>query len=365
MAKHKFTNSELAHAFFHQEEYGIDWGEGSSFSFRGNTLYSYSSVMGILIPEKNIFLFRSGSYSSSTGKHQSYTRRAIPHNIKTYYWPDWSIETNRSYYYGSGSTGFANDESTKKEYIQKSILSVKNDKYCLKNGTKYFGNPDLVFSIDQDIRQFCKDLDCENLLVEYIPKLDELYWSDEELRIHEVKTWAYNNGIKGSYETKLKVYNNPELADEVIEKNRIAKEKLDSTKDERRLKAVQKSIDKWYTGETNEINFHKPKNTYWAIRNTNPVYFRISLNDPQTVETSKGVKVPLVECALLYRKFQQCVTTNTEWKRNGETFRIGYYQVGRIYNNGTSWVIVAGCHTCYQNQIEEFVTKFVPEWKKN
>lgn len=363
MAKHKFTNSELAHAFFHQEEFGIDWGEGSSFSFRENTLYSYSSVMGILIPEKNIFLFRSGSYSSSTSKHQAYTRRAIPHHIKTYYWPDWYIETNRSYY-GSGDSWFANDISTKREYIEKSILKVKNDKNSLKKGVNYFGRPDLVFSIDQDIRQFCKDLDCENLLVEYVPKLDELYWSDEELRIHEVKTWAYNNGIKGSYETKLKVYNNPELAAEVIEKNRIAKEKLEATKEERRLKAVQKSIDKWYSGEINEINFHKPKNTYWVTRNINPVYFRISPNDPQTVETSKGVKIPLVECALLYRKFQQCINTNIEWHQNGEKFRIGYYYVEKIYNNGTSWMLVAGCHTCYQEQIEEFVNKFEPEWKK-
>ena len=47
MAKHTFSNRELAHAFFHQDEFGIDYGNGSSFSFKGNTLYSYSSVLGI------------------------------------------------------------------------------------------------------------------------------------------------------------------------------------------------------------------------------------------------------------------------------------------------------------------------------
>lgn len=361
MAKHKFTNSELAHAFFHQEEFGIDWGEGSSFSFRGNTLYSYSSVMGILIPEKNIFLFRSGSYSSSTSKHQMYTRRAIPHNIKTYYWPDWCIETNRSYYYGSGGTGFANDVPTKREYIEKSILKVKNDKNSLKKGVNYFGKPDLVFSIDQDIRQFCKDLECEELLSEYIPEFDKLIWTDEELQIQEVKTWAYNNGIKGSYKTKLKVYNNPELAAEVIEKNRIAKEKLEATKEERRLKAVQKYIDKWYTGEINGIIFQTPKR--WHGQRNNPVYFRISPNDPQTVETSKGVKIPLVECALLYRKFQQCINTNTEWHQNGEKFRIGYYYVEKIYKDTDEhWKIRSGCHLIVDDQIKEFVEKFNLIW---
>jgi hypothetical protein len=359
MAKHKFTNSELAHAFFHQEEFGIDWGEGSSFSFRGNTLYSYSSIMGILIPEKNIFLFRSGSYSSSTSKHQAYTRGAIPHNIKTYYWPDWYISTNSRIY---GGSHFAADIYTYKEYIEKEILAIKNDKYCLKTGTKYFGNPNKF--LHNDIYQFCYNLDCLNLYEEYKEQLNSLEWTQEELDILAVKTWAYNNGINGSYETKLKVYNNPELAAEVIEKNRIAKEKLEATKEERRLKAVQKSIDKWYTGEINEINFQLPKRNGWAYRNSIPVYFRISPNDPQIVETSKGVKIPLVECALLYRKFQQCINTNTEWHQNGEKFRIGYYYVEKIYNNGTSYVLVAGCHTCYQEQIEEFVTKFVPEWKK-
>lgn len=363
MAKHKFSNKELAHAFFHQEDFGIDWGEGRSFSFRGNTLYSYSSVIGILIPERNIFLFRSGSRSRSTSKHQSYTGRAIPHNIKTYHWPDWYIETNRSCY-GNGGSAFENDLSTKREYVQKALLHVKNDKSSLKTGIKYFGNPNMVLAYRTDVEQFCKDLECEELLSEYIPEFDKLIWTEEELQIQEVKTWAYNNGIKGSYETKLKVYNNPELAQEVIEKNRIAKEKLDATKEERRLKAIQKSIEEWYNGEKDFINFLSRNGNRWYGHYNNPVYLRIKPSDDKMVQTSKDVEIPLVECALLYRKFKQCVLTDTEWHQNGDKFRIGYYQVNKIYKDDNKWYLRSGCHNICQDQIEEFVDKFT-DWNKD
>lgn len=358
MAKHTFSNRELAHAFFHQEEFGIDYGNGSSFSFRGNTLYSYSSVLGILIPEKNIFLFRYGSYSSSTSKHQAYTRRAIPHDIKTYYWSEWTIRRNRNGWYGNS---FGAEENTYREYIERAIDSVREDKNALKSGIGYFGNPTLIIGTRQDVEQFCKDLDCEYLLQEYLPKFDELAWTEKELEVHSVKTWCKNNEIKGSYETKLKVYNNPELAAEVIEKARVKKEKLEATKEERRLKAVQKSIDEWYAGEIREINFQHDRNS-WGHQN--PVYLRINPKDSKMVDTSKGVTIPLVECALLYRKFKQCVNTNTEWKQNGEKFRIGYYNVERIsLEQDNKWYLKSGCHILCEDQIEEFVDKFVPEWK--
>ena len=361
MAKHTFNNSDLAHAFFHQEEFGIDYGNGYNFSFKGDRLYSYSSVLGILIPEKNIFLFRAGRYSSSTSKHQAYIRRAIPHNIKTYYWQEWEIRKNRTYFsYGSS---FGAEENTYREYIERAIDSVKEDKNALKSGIGYFGNPTLIIGTRQDVEQFCKDLDCEYLLQEYLPKFDELAWTEKELEVHSVKTWCKNNEIKGSYETKLKVYNNPELAAKVIEKARVKNEKLEATKEERRLKAIQKSIDKWYVGESDEINFQIPKRNNWNYRNKLPVYLRINPKDPKMVDTSKGVTIPLVECALLYRKFRQCVNTNTEWKQNGEKFRIGYYNVESIIKWSNDWMLCAGCHRIFQSQIEEFVDKFVPEWK--
>ena len=130
------------------------------------------------------------------------------------------------------------------------------------------------------------------------------------------------------------------------------------------LKAMWKSIDKWYVGESDEINFQIPKRNNWNYRNKLPVYLRINPKDPKMVDTSKGVTIPLVECALLYRKFKQCIDTNTEWKQNGDKFRIGYYNVERIsLEQDNKWYLKSGCHILCEDQIEEFVDKFVPEWK--
>jgi len=358
MAKHKFTNGELAHAFFHQEEFGIDYGNASSFSFQKNRIFSYSSCIGAADFNRKIFLFRNGSYSNSTSKHQSNIRYAIPHDWKVYYWNTWRIDDFSYYGYRGGDFGF--DNGTYNAYFQEAYNRLIEEKNKLFSGTKYFGY-DVYDSIIKDLQEFSDTLNCKHLYDEWLPKLQDYKWTQEMIEQHKVKTWAYENGIKGSYETKLKVFENPDLATEIIEKNRIKKEKLETTKEERRLKAVQKSIDKWYAGETNEIDFKLPKRN-WYNYSKIPIYFRISTSDPKMVQTSKNVTIPLVECALLYRKFKQCVETNTEWKQNGEKFRIGHYQVEKIYNDN-GYKLLDGCHLCHQEQIEEFIDKFVPEWK--
>jgi len=345
MAKHVFSTRELAHVFFHQDEFGITDGRNTgngNFSFDCNTIYSYNSQLGIADFDKKIFLFRSGSYSSTTTKHQSYTRRAVPDGWKVYSWNNW-----RSFPY-------------KNEYIDERILSCKNDKYALKHGTKYFGKPNLIESIRDNIVSFCNDLECVNLLQSAHDELDKLQWTDEELKIYEVKTWCVANGITGSYDTKVKVFNNPELSEGIIAKNLARKRHLEDTKEERRLKAIQSSINKWYNNEVRDISFQNGRNSW---RYNNPVYLRIKANDDKMVETSKGANVPLIECALLYRKFKQCVETNTEWYQNGEKFRIGYYHVDSIKKINDEWRLICGCHTLFDTQINEFVNRFT-EWNK-
>lgn len=365
--KHNYGN-QVYHIFFHRPE-GLDWAQNTTngnMSWRNNILYSYSSELGWADFDKKIIWIRNGSYSNTTSKHQSYLRMAVPPDwIKIYIdeWRNWS----RSRW---------NEDSYIPSYhleLQRWIESAKENKESLYKGVKYFGNIDYVVGVLNTIKEILTKVDQLDLYDNFEKEISKYRFTDEEIQIWNVKSWCNENGITGSYKTKLKVFNNPELAEEVIGKNRIRKERLDATKEERRLKTVQRSIEKWYSGEVGNINFHNNgrawRNWYNGIRN--PVYLRIKPSDDKMVQTSLNVEVPLVECAMLYRKFKQCRDTNTTWHQNGDKFRIGYYQVESITertsnrdSSGLEWCITVGCHQIFDTQIEEFVNRFT-NWNKN
>ena len=349
--RHTFSNREVFHIFFHRQE-GQDYAKGSgSCSWKDNICYSYSSELGYADFENRIFYFRGGSRSSSTGKHQSYLLQAIPNDewyVVTIDWWDWERGWDKS--------------PSLNKWVNSKILDVKNDKYYLIKGTKNFGNPLYFNSTISKVQEVLSNCGQMNLYQPFLDEIEQYRWTQEELKIHEVKTWCLENGITGSYETKLKVYNNPELAKEVIEKNRIKKERLEANKEERQQKAIQKNIEKWYNGEVRDIKFLvSDRRTRYGSYN-NPVYLRINPYDANEVETSKGAKVTLQKAKLLYYKFKKCIAENKEWHTNGETFSLGYYNVNSIskHYNG-QWYIKAGCHQVFDTQIEEFVNRFT-DW---
>ena len=350
--RHTFSNREVFHIFFHRQE-GQNYAKGSgSCSWRDNICYSYSSELGYADFENKIFYIRNGTYSSSTSKHQSYLWNAIPKDdwyvVNINQWDNWRRP------FGDVPQLYKWVDTILNEYLQ--------DKKKLLTGTKNFGNPLLynqTINYVQEVLSKCTQME---LYQPFLDKMVESRWTQEELKIHEVKTWCLENGITGSYETKLKVYNNPELAKEVIEKNRIKKERLEANKEERQQKAIQKNIEKWYNGEVRDIKFLvSDRRTRYGSYN-NPVYLRINPYDANEVETSKGAKVTLQKAKLLYYKFKKCIAENKEWHTNGETFSLGYYNVNSIskHYNG-QWYIKAGCHQVFDTQIEEFVTRFT-DW---
>lgn len=359
--KHKFSNRELFHIFFHRPE-GQEYAEGSSCSWRDNICYSYSSELGYADFENKIFYFRSGHYSSSTCKHQNYLWRAIPKGewyvVRIDEWWDWVRGYNKA------------PDLTK--WVRTRLNWYLTDKKKLSTGTKDFGNPlfyNQTIDCVQEVLFYCNQM---HLYQPFLDKMIRNQWTDTERKIWRVKDWCLENGITGSYETKLKIFENPELAKEVIKKNRIRKEHLEATKEERRLKAIQKNIEKWYLGEVRELSSNitgiSRKQGYWHISS---IYLRINPNDANEVETSKGAKVTLQKAKLLYYKFKKCKETNTPWFSNGEQFSLGYYSVNSITertsnkdSSGLEWCITAGCHQVFDTQIEEFVNRFT-DWNKN
>lgn len=333
MAKHVFANRELAHAFFHQHEFGIDWGRGSSFSFESNRIYSYSSIIGIADFKKKLFLFRSANFSQSTSKHQANIRYAIPNDWKIYYWNKWHT--------------FYSTEA----YCEQLLDVLIEQKKYLYSGIKSFGSDVYEETLEQ-LDKFTKDLKCRKLYSKYKRKFDKYKWTEEDFLVLAVKTWAYNNGMLGSYKKKLKYYNNPtlkSLVEERFQKELSDKEEKARQKVLKQEKKEQELLDKWLVGE-----YH---NNLYNV----PIHLKIAANE-SFVMTTLGALVPLFHCELLYKKFRYCIASNTEWESNGHSIPIGNYKVSKIqqrlrskYPNVVEWSILAGCHLIFETEIEKFI----------
>lgn len=74
--KTRFNNRDLAHVWSGQQQQA---GRGSNMFFEGPSIYSYGRHFEIARWVNGVVLFNSGRYSSSTSKHQAYTRRAVNH----------------------------------------------------------------------------------------------------------------------------------------------------------------------------------------------------------------------------------------------------------------------------------------------
>jgi len=66
------------------------------------------------------------------------------------------------------------------------------------------------------------------------------------------------------------------------------------------------------------------------------------------METSKGARVPLDEAQRAYRF--AVIQRARGWHRNGETFKVGPYQLDAVNEQG----VVAGCHRIAWDEIERF-----------
>jgi hypothetical protein len=341
--KHYYGN-EVYHIFFHRPE-GVYWAKNytdGNRSWNKNILYSYSSELGWADFENKVIYLRGGTRSSNTSQHQGELCRAIPHDWKIVRIQDW-WNWYRPY---DKPPILVNDF---KWYYTK----LTENRNALHKGVKYFGNPGLVNEYLELITLYLTTANQLESLEKFKADVQSYYFTEAEVDMWNIKTWCQEKGITGSYATKIKVYHNPDLAKDIIEKNKIKKKKYAVDKENRLRKKNAKLIEDWYAGKGYYFPFYTPR-----------VYLR--LKNEQEVQTSKGVTVPLIKAHLLYRKLMQCINENKSWKTNGDKFTIGSYQVESIHFNEVvgEWEILAGCHRIYQTEINEFVTKFVPEWQQ-
>lgn len=341
--KHVYKIAELAHIFFHQAEHGIDWGKcAGNMKFTSNEIYSYSSVIGIADFKKKVFLFRTGSYSSQTSKHQNHVYRAIPHDWKVYSWKNWY------------------DFPNYKKFIQEKLDLLKTTKKSLYTCVKNVPINIYTKCIDH-VTEFCNDLECIDLLPKFLEDAKQYEWTSEEVLMAEIKNWAVKNELLGSYESKKKKYLDPvlkALVEEQYSKNQSDKElAILKAKEKRAAKELEK-LETWLNGSSYNFSYDMP------------IHLRLHNGE---VQTTRGVTIPLEHCRLLYKKFRNCIATDTEYFTNGHSIHVGVYTVNSISLQsrvGTQplsleWAIWSGCHVIFQTEIEQFIERFnLQEWRK-
>lgn len=69
----------------------------------------------------------------------------------------------------------------------------------------------------------------------------------------------------------------------------------------------------------------------------------------ELLQTSLGASVPVVDAVRVFRRVLACKQAGISWKRNGDTIRVGQFQVDSINLDGS---FVAGCHVINWPEIE-------------
>ncbi len=80
-----------------------------------------------------------------------------------------------------------------------------------------------------------------------------------------------------------------------------------------------------------------------------------------TLETSRGASCPFAHAVVAFVKAQDCRRTGNAWKRNGQTIRVGHFQVDSIDAEGN---MIAGCHTLEWQEMLRLALKEVPHLVK-
>lgn len=276
------SNKELAHVWAQQKQ---SEGRANSMFFDGARIYSYGRHFEIArFVRPGVVLFNSARYSSSTNKHQAYTRRALTH-IKTF-----SVESL--------------DDHNANVADMVSMVKHNIDALKRKHGGFIFWHEQLGASAAtalEYINTFKKEVSAENKkavrgLEKLIKKELPAEWIEKKVaREKELEALAMvRNAAKREVE---RLEREKRVAEEIIRQ--------------------KEDLEKWLNGED--------VRSYFA----GPIQLRIKGDE---IQTTGGANVPLIEA----RKFWHCL----QRRENVIGMRLGHYTVDSLDGD----ILRVGCH---------------------
>jgi hypothetical protein len=292
MTKTVVPNHEVAHLWAHQAQETARSGNGN-ISFRGTNLYSYRALIGRLVTNARgepAAVLSTRNHSVTTTSHQSSARSATNHLVQLY------VED------------IGASPESQREWFAERITQAEID-----------------YRQARDVRARAKALDG---------------WS----------------GAVQSANRYCRFFGLPEFTspphDEAVEayrdRQRVRREIRDRARSEQwardaeiRRKSDQERLAAWLAGETNATPSSLPL-----------AYLRLS-RDGQTVETSKGARVPVDHLRKVAPLVLRLIASGGTYRRNGHSIHLGPYTLDSIDESGT---VRAGCHTFDRAEIERFAS---------
>lgn len=246
-------------------------------------------------PSQRVVLFNADSYSVSTSKHQSYTRRAIPAGV-----PVFSIPALSEY-----------EDYTAPVYGKR-------------------------------------------VLAWHVTKAAELYakaqrarvngpWLERQAEAHlgEAERFAAAFGHRWKRPASLAVLAEA-VAKETAKQAKAAKKARAEQEERARIRAeAQREQDAaWFADWQAGKSRHCPA-SYRSRPDGSAYVTRLRDSGEDELRTSQGAAVPWAHAVKAFRFIRLCVERGEGWQRNGRTVRVGHYQIDRIEPNGD---MTAGCH---------------------
>lgn len=288
-------NSELAHLWAHQSR---SQGTGSSLSFSGPVLRSYSTAIGELVQTKDglLAVLNATDYSVSTSRHQHYARQAVSHlpSVEVY-----GVRQGEPEVVPKDAEGRA-DKKWVREQIKTSL--TKAAEWMERAGRAR--SPDVSRYSESQADFLVRN--AETLAKWFKVRMPKVELGDLVARAEEIR--KQEAARRKRFEAKL-------------------------------LKENAKKIEAWQNNEPGAFIPYGVGKVFLRKRT------------PGTVETSKGAVIPWDDAVRLFRF--ALARRKKGWRRNGETFAVGPYQLDAVNKSG----IVAGCHRIGFDEMERLAKK--------
>ena len=280
------SSSEVCHVWASRSQ---EAGRAGNVSFRGNTIYSYDWwPMARFLPDKNIVLMRSWSYSNSTSSHLNYVRRAIPDNYEviSVYNPDENAVQENIDNFTGRIEGFYKDFQTAKKYKQ-----------WHQSGE---------ISTRKELKRYCRLFKCE-----YPAK--------------DIKKYSLN-----TKQANIEVEKQQARLDEL--------KAIQEVKYQKRLTEIEpmrkKALKAWLSGESNQTSdYDKILKSYIYISDS--AVLRIK---DDNIQTSMGANVPVKDAQRIWKLIQA--------GKSIKGLQIGHYTITSF--NGE---LKVGCHKIGKEEV--------------